>query len=144
MNVQEYSALRLVRECLVFIVHGYAGHLCVEAINRCSTADGLCSMVSNWIEHRSHRAWVEYNADDTATWMVEWQESTKCRGYPVPAPHSAYTDPVFNDSRETFLAFHFYDSTGDKYDGEYGELRLDLARFLIGKIDEELAHYAST
>lgn len=138
MTYYERMSLQLARECLVFIVHGYASHVCADMMDKATVAGGLCSTLANWIEHRNHSALVAYDSDVVTTWMVEWNESTKWRGYPVPAPHSAYTDPVFDDQRESFAAFHFYDDSCNKYEGEYGELRLDLARFLITKIDEEL------
>lgn len=69
--------------------------------------------------------------------MIEWPESTKSESYPVPSPYSAMS----NSSTEEDRAYDIYYTPGaGKYSGEYGELRLDLARFLIGKIDEVLAN----
>lgn len=136
MTEQERKALRLARECLVFIVHGYHDMLVFDAA--LFPHHGLCSTLCCWVDRRDYRAYMGYDSNLLNSWMMEWPESTKDEGYPVPCPD----DQMYESYSESTRAYYAYDasSLGGKYQGPYGELRLDLARFLIGKIDEVLAN----
>ena len=136
MSEQKYEALRLARECLVFIVHGYHDMLVHQA--GFFPHHGLCSTMCAWVDRRNLYAYMGYDSDLLNSWMMEWPESTKDEGYPVPCPDAQ----MYETEGEATRAYYAYSapSSCDKYRGEYGELRLDLARFLIGKIDEVLAN----
>lgn len=135
MKEQEIEALRLARECLVFIVHGYVNELTEVSGNY--SFHGLCTMMRDWILYRSRDVYQYYNECPLQLWMIEWPESTKSARYPVPCPRNAMSCSSTEEER-AFDIYHTHNS--GKYKGEYGELRLDLARFLIGKIDEVLAN----
>ena len=135
MTEQERTALRLARECLVFIAHGYHDMLVHQAVM--FPHHGLCSTMCCWVDIRNYHAYIGYDSELMGAWMMEWPESTKDVGYPVPCPD----DRMYEGYSESTRAYYIYDASSacGKYHGPYGELRLDLARFLIGKIDEELA-----
>lgn len=130
--------LNYMRTALVFIAHGWQEELRLSMGYELTT--GLCSLVSRYTTERHNaehiymvsgwQAAVSFVCDK----MIEWEGSTKNDSYPVPAPswfYIGHADEVENAAR-------FYDSS-DKYTGEYGDSRRDLARFLIAEIDKLLA-----
>lgn len=134
MNAYKHEALRLAREALVFLVHGYVAEVHAE-VGRIDC--GLCAILKCWVREKSSTPfiYIEYPDELINSWMVQWPESTKDTNFPVPCPPDRLVSTFYDDERDkaeyAFVQFA-------RHSGSYGELRRDLARFLITKIDEEL------
>ena len=79
---------------------------------------------------------------------LEWPGSSGSNGYPVPMPEhfnldwEAYSEPnkeldEHDEKEKAYAAYHTsIDDCANMYADDYGELRFQLAEFLLGKLKE--------
>lgn len=115
---------------------------------------GLCSNINeNQIKnldlhpHDPRITEFEFMFDELTT---EWPESSGSNGYPVPMPEhftmdwEGYSEPdkkldEHDEEEKAYAAYHIsVDENVNMYAGDYGELRFQLAEFVLGKLKEKL------
>lgn len=150
MNDDMRILVRVMRDATVKVLHGYVENGCAEGR---MWRRGLCT----FIELEVHRHFVstakhkyELRGDRwvslmrlQARWMREWEGSTKRDAYPVPPPHDFEQSEYDRLKGKTpgnsyFTAITRREISDNMYEGEYGESRLELARFIYNKCEEFL------
>lgn len=113
---------------------------------------GLCSNIdmnqSNNLDIHPHDPRItefQIMAEDLS---LEWPGSSGSNGYPVPMPEhftmdwEAYSEPdkeldEHDEKEKAYAAYHTcIDECANMYADDYGELRFQLAEFLLGKLKE--------
>lgn len=115
---------------------------------------GLCSNIqTNQIEnldlhhHDPRLTEFEIMSEELS---LEWPGSSGSNGYPVPMPEhfnldwEGYSEPnqeldEHDEKEKAYAAYHTcIDECANMYADDYGELRFQLAEFLLGKLKEKL------
>ena len=115
---------------------------------------GLCSNIdmnqSNNLDIHPHDPRItefQIMAEDLS---LEWPGSSGSNGYPVPMPEhftmdwEGYSEPdkeldEHDEKEKAYAAYHTcIDECANMYADDYGELRFQLAEFLLGKLKEKL------
>ncbi len=93
---------------------------------------GLCGTVSNMLDNTSQDAWDNIHRG----LMADWPKSTGSPAYPVP--HPDYLNGETLKACMNNEAKKIYHVTDDVWVGRYGELRLELAKYIFDAIDNHL------
>lgn len=152
MNDEMRDAMvRVMRDAMVKVLHGYVENGRAEGR---MWKRGLCALVEREVDIRIEGMAVKYEGMSTFEewarlvrllegWMHEWEDSTKNDTYPVPPPygfeqceHDAYMGKTQENSY--FMACLRGETGHNMYEGEYGESRLELARFIYNKCEDFL------
>ena len=136
--------VHIIRNAMVKVLHGYVEDGRAEGR---MWKRGLCALVEREVDIRIERTmafeeWAHI-VRLLEGWMHEWEDSTKNDTYPVPPPygfeqceHDAYMGKTQENSY--FMACLRGETGHNMYEGEYGESRLELARFVYNKCEEYL------
>ena len=136
--------VHIIRNAMVKVLHGYVEDGRAEGR---MWKRGLCALVEREVDIRIERTmafeeWAHI-VRLLEGWMHEWEDSTKNDTYPVPPPygfeqceHDAYMGKTQENSY--FMACLRRETGHNMYEGEYGESRLELARFVYNKCEEYL------
>lgn len=150
MQDEMHIMVRVMRNAMVKVLHGYVED--GQAVGR-RWRRGLCTFVELEIHRhfaRTAKHKYELRGDRwvwlmrlQARWMREWENSTKRGDYPVPAPHDFEQSEYDQLKGKTpgnsyFTAITRREISDNMYEGEYGESRLELARFIYNKCEEFL------
>ena len=98
----------------------------IIAGNRSSGRFGLCTTVGNKVSEGAYITWEEVRTP----LMMDWEFSSGEECHPVPVPDSLtgkYSSPS-----------EIYNRTINPYEGEYGELRLNLASYIIDRLNKTI------
>ncbi len=143
---------RMARMCLQTAPganHIYGDHKQVLSLRL-----GLCgninmNQVGNLDLHPQDPSIVEFEilAEELS---LEWPGSSGSNGYPVPMPEhfnldwERYSEPdqeldEHDEKEKAYAAYHTcFDECVNMYTDDYGELRFQLAEYLLGKLKEKL------
>ena len=129
-----------------------ADHVCGDHKQVIYLRWGLCSNIStNQVEnldlHQYDLRITEFEIMSEEL-SLEWPGSSGSNGYPVPMPEhfnldwEGYSEPdkeldEHDEKEKAYAAYHTsIDDCANMYAGDYGELRFQLAEYLLGKFKE--------
>jgi len=95
--------------------------------------EGLCHNVDLLCHNSGYFGWDFCYVDFVTDMAIEWPKYSGYGGHPVPCPDGGDAWKLYDKYREAGL---------DLYSGDYGKLRLELAQFIIDKINETLGESA--
>lgn len=114
---------------------------------------GLCSNIdvnqSNNLDLHPHDPRITEFQIMSEDLSLEWSGSSGSNGYPVPMPEhftmdwEAYSEPdkeldEHDEKEKAYAAYHTcIDECANMYADDYGELRFQLAEFLLGRLKEK-------
>lgn len=151
MNDEIRILVKIARDTMVKAIHGYVEDGRAEGR---MWKRGLCTFMELEVDTHAKDIAEKYECMLTFEewahivrllkgWMCEWEDSTKNDTYPVPPPHSfeqCEHDAYMGKTQENsyFMACLRGETGHNMYEGEYGESRLELARFIYNKCEEFL------